>query len=140
MIRKINVIHYKHKESIQGFTDIQISELSSLVNYSIDVMYCSVLNKVEKDKTNYYLDILADKVRHMGQLILVISNIRNLCAAYVNKSIEDKVFFETMKDVSEALTEEQIINYMLGKHNFDIIGMEKNHTMTAITFQRKKND
>lgn len=140
MIRKINVIHHKHKESLQGFTDVQISEISSLVNYSIDMIYCSILNKVEKNKINFYLDSITEKIRYGGQLMLVVTDIRKVCERYVNKSISDEIFFDSIRDVSEDLNEDQMINYLTTKHRLDVIGIVKNNNTTAITFQRKNND
>lgn len=140
MIRKVNLVHHKHKTSIQGFSDVQISDIESVINYSIDVIYCSILNKLDKSKVSYYLDTIANKVRYGGQLIIVVTDIRAVCASYVNKSISDEIFFETVKDVSQELDNETILSYLLSKHGFSIIGMEKNNHSVAMSFQRKNHD
>jgi hypothetical protein len=104
------------------------------------MVYCSVLNKIEKNKINFYLDSISEKIRYGGQLMLVIADIRKLCEAYVNKSISDQIFFDSIKDVCEDLGEDQLINYLTTKHRLDVIGIVKNNSTTAITFQRKNND
>jgi hypothetical protein len=140
MIRKINLIHHKNKQNIQGFMDVQISDLNTLVNYSIDIMYCSVLNKVEKNKTNQYIDLMSEKIRHGGQIVIVVTNIKKICAAYVSNILSDETFFEMIRDTSESLDPEQIAKYLTSKHNFDLINTEHANYTTCITLQRKKHD
>ena len=140
MIRKINVIHHKHKENVQGFLDVQVADLNTLVNYSIDIMYCPVLNKIEKNKTNYYLDLMSEKIRHGGQIVIVITNIKKICVAYIDRTLSDQSFFEMLRDTSESLDHEQIAQYLTTKHNFDLVNVEHANYTTCITLQRKKHD
>jgi len=140
MIRKINLIHHKHKSSIPGFSDVQISDLDSIINYSVDVAHCSILNKLEKNKINQYLDQIATKIRYGGQLVLVIHNIRAICSAYTDKLISDQFFFEVIKDVSESLSQEEVILHISNKHGLNLIGLEKNNYSVALSFQRNHHD
>lgn len=140
MNRKINITHYKQKETIQGFLDVNISEMNSVVNYSVDMLYCAVLNKVEKNKIKHYLDQMIEKIRYGGQLIIKITNVHDVCKAYVNKSISNKDFFGMIQNISEELNEEEIITYITSKHGFEIIGFENIDYTTTINLQRALND
>lgn len=140
MNRKINLTYHKNKEIIKGFLDVNISDISSVVNYSVDVLYCSVLNKIENSKINNYIDQIIEKIRYGGQLIISITDIHGVCKAYINKSIIDKDFFSIMQNTCENLSEEQIISYIQSKHGLEILGIEKIDYNTIINFQRGLND
>lgn len=136
MIRKIHLIHHKQKERLTGFTEIPLTDIDSIVNYSVDMMYCSVLNKIEKSKISQYIDAICNKIRYGGQLVLTISDIKKLCSLYLSKSIDDNEFFESVADSHQLLTEADVINTMSAK-SFDLISVEKNKTNITLSFGRK---
>jgi hypothetical protein len=142
MIRKINVTHHKNKNSstIEGFTEIPITDIDSIANFSVDVLYCAILNMVEKNKTIDFLDKIAKKIRSKGQLTLVINDIRNICDLFINKQISDEQFFEIMDNSKSNISEEQTIKHLLKNNSFEILGIEKNRSMIALSFGRNKND
>jgi hypothetical protein len=142
MIRKINVTHLKTKNSstIEGFTEIPITSIDTVANFSVDILYCSILNMIEKNKTIELLDVLAKKIRSNGQLTLVINDIRNICELFINRQISDQQFFDVIDNSKSNISEEQIIKHLLDKNTFEILGIEKNRSMTALSFGRNSND
>lgn len=141
MIRKINLTHYKNKsQSIDGFVEIPITDLNNIINFSVDILYCSVVNMIEKNKILDFLNDIIKKIRYGGQLTLVINDIKNICQLFINKQISDDQFFDIIDNNKNNISEEQVIKYVLDTNWFDIIGIEKNRSMTAISFARKNND
>lgn len=141
MIRKINVTHYKNKSSsLEGFVEVPINNVGDVVNFSVDVFYCAVLNMVEQDKLLDFLTNLTQKIRHGGQLTLVINDIKHICQLFINKQISDKQFFDVVNENKNNISDEQIIKHVLEGNLFDLIGVEKSRSMIAISFGRKNND
>lgn len=140
MIRKINLIHHKYKHNIKDFTEISITDIDSIPNHSVDIMYCSCLNKIEKNKTQTYLEKIKKKIRYGGQLVLVVTDITAICKHYVNRALPEKEFFETIRDCEHNLTREYLIEYMLNSNTYDLIGIEEHQNMIALSFGRNNND
>jgi hypothetical protein len=141
MIRKINVTHYKNKSSsLEGFIEVPISNVGEVVNFSVDVLYCAVLNMVDQDKLPDLLANLTQKIRHGGQLTLVINDIKHICQLFINKQISDEQFFGVINENKNNVSNEQIIRHVLEGGLFDLIGTEKSRSMIAISFGRKNND
>lgn len=136
MNRKIHLVHHKQKDRLTGFTEVPLTDVDSIVNYSVDMMYCSALNKVDKSKINQYMDAICNKIRYGGQVVLVISDIKKLCNLYLSKSIDDGEFFEAVADSHQLLTEHQIVHTMTSK-SFELLSVEKNKTDIAMSFGRK---
>lgn len=140
MIRKIHLTHHKNKNRVEGFIDIQHSEIDGIVNYSVDVMYCSILNKIDKTKIDEYIKKIMSKIRYGGQVTLVVIDIHNICQLYINKMITDDMFFDIIADHSNTITENKIMNMMIENDKFELIGCERNQQMVALSFGRKNHD
>jgi len=140
MIRKINVTHYKNKNaSLEGFLEVPLTDVSNIVNFSVDLLYCAVINMIERNKITDFLHDLSKKVRHGGQLTLVINDIKNICKLYINKQISDDQFFSIIEETKNNILDEQIIKQLLDTNNFDILGIERNKSLIALSFGRKNN-
>lgn len=140
MIRKINLIHYKNKQIIKDFQEVAINDIDSIINYSVDILYCSCLNKIENNKISDYLDKISKKIRHGGQLVIVVIDVITICQSFLNRSISEIDFFRVIKECEFNLTESYIFDYFNKTNNFELIGIEKNQHMTALSFGRKSND
>lgn len=140
MIRKINLIHHKYKHNIKDFTEVSITDIDSMPNFSIDILYCSCLNKIEKSKTQTYLDKILKKIRYGGQLVLVITDIVSVCQQYIGRSLSDEQFFEIMQDCHQTVTKDFILKSILDSNKYDLIGLEEYQNMIALSFGRNNND
>lgn len=140
MIRKINLIHHKYKHEIKDFIEILINDIDSIPNFSVDIMYCACLSKVDGNKIESYLNKITKKLRYGGQLVIVVSDIISICKNYINKFLSDEQFFNLIQDCHQNLTKEYILKFILDTNTYDLIGVEEHQNMIALSFGRNNND
>jgi hypothetical protein len=139
MIRKINIIDYTNKEkhNIKDFVDWDIKNIDSIPNASIDVIYCADLAFVAQDKTSATIDTIINKTRYGGQVTFVISDVYAIAKLYVDRQISEEQFLKIIEGVKNNISYEKITKQILDNKQFDIIGIEQNKILSAVTFGRK---
>lgn len=141
MIRKINVVHFKDKNSnIQDFNNILISDIDNIVNFSVDVLYCAAINQIDSNRIQSFLENILKKIRLGGQLTVVVNDVRQICQTFLNRQITEEKFFQIVNENKNSISEEQIIRLILETNMFNIIGIEKDKSIVSLSFIRKSND
>lgn len=124
----------------KGLINLNINEISNIVNYSAEVLIFEELNKIKYDISNNVLGMLLEKLRPgSGVLILDILDMNNLCSSYSNKILDTKNMSNILNNISSAYGIVEIKEYIkqFGA-SLSILKIEKNvnNYTLRITIQR----
>lgn len=124
----------------KGLINLNINEISNIVNYSAEVLIFEELNKIKYDMSNNVLGMLLEKLRPgSGVLILDILDMNNLCSSYSNKILDTKNMSNILNNISSAYGIVEIKEYIkqFGA-SLSILKIEKNvnNYTLRITIQR----
>lgn len=139
MNRHINIVLPNRQFNIDGFENKPIDTITNIVNFSIDIIFCSVLNKVPKESVNSIISTLTNKLRPGGQIIFVFNDIRGISKLFADGSIANEDFLLLMNDTKNLyfLGEfEEFFNQNL-LSDFIVLNTELKNNAIHISIQRK---
>jgi hypothetical protein len=138
MNKRINVIQ-NDSQTIENFENVNISKIDSIFNYSCEILICQYFSIFDESICNQALEILLDKIRPKGQIVLGIMNLYDICSDFVNKKISNEVFFTNIKNIHNHIGVEDIISYISSfPENFILTNISKNNYHHHITIVRIK--
>lgn len=133
MSRNINLCHSDNIQSIDGFSNVTVDNIDSIVNCSVDIIYYRFINRLNSEQLGSVLSKLLQKLRTGGNLVLRMLDIRAIAKSYSDNSIDSQTFLSQISSVNMAITPEEINNglnsleYITGK-----IEYENNHIILSI--------
>lgn len=142
MKRYANIILQNFTFNINGFENVLFNNIESLVNSSIDVIYCGIINKIPNNLIGPTISELSNKIRPGGQLVFVLTDVKMVCKLFSDGSMSNEDFFNFMNNTQNLffLSEfEEIFSKHLGK-DFHIINTELQNNNLIISLQRTAND
>ena len=91
MSRNINIcINKQLFQNINGFENIDINNLNSVVNYSTNTMLVDNFNLWETENFQDTLSLILNKIAVGGQMVLRFIDAKLLAKKYVENSINDQ--------------------------------------------------
>lgn len=142
MKRYANIVLQNFVFNINGFENILFNNIENLVNSSIDVVYCAVLNKIPKDLIESTISELSNKIRPGGQLVIILTDAKTICKLFSEGSMSNDDFFGFMSNTQNLffLSEfEEIFDKHLNK-DFNVINTELQNNNIIISLQRANHD
>jgi len=138
MNRLINLYTIKKQDTIQGFDNIEINDLSNLVNYSIDHIYCGCLEYFDSSVANNILEEIKEKIRPNGLVTLTINNFKHISRQYINNALSDKEMLGFINGVKSIFSLKQITLIFESNQEFKVTKLENSTDFfkTYITIQR----
>jgi predicted SAM-dependent methyltransferase len=139
MNRLINLYSIKKQEKIQGFDNIEISDLPNIINHSIDNIYCGCLEYFDVDSAIQAAKEIGNKIRPSGLISLSFTNLKHISRQYFQNVLSDNDMLELIKDVRSILSVKQIEQIFEHNEAFQIVKIEhsSNFFKTHITIKRK---
>ena len=78
MKRNINIVNQFVKDSIPNTNQVDVSNIGSLVNYSIDSVICNILEYVDDAEFEGLISDLLEKIREGGNIIMKFVNFKKI--------------------------------------------------------------
>lgn len=104
MKRNICLTKDGHNLSLQNFENVNYNNIDNIINYSVDILYCSILNELTGQEYSTILPLLMNKIRLGGQMVLVIKDVKELCSMYANGSLADMVFVNNIRSLKHIIS------------------------------------
>lgn len=135
MSRNINVcVNSQLFQNINGFDNIDIANIESLVNYSASAILVDNLNFLDSKNPNAVLGVLLQKMAVGSQMVLRFINPKLLAKKYVENSISDEDFLTYVSNIKYALTIEHIYNIL--DSNFAIDKIDESEFINMVKIIR----
>lgn len=139
--RYINIILPSKPFTVSNFDNVNIDNIDLIVNSSVDVIYCGILNKIPEQSVDNCIANLCAKVRPSGSLILGLMDIRTICKNFTENRISSQEFIGLMNELYNVyfITDfEKLYKDNLSKQ-FIIANTELKNNILTISLQRKHN-
>lgn len=140
MSRLINVYHSGRKTLLENYNNIDISDISNIINYSSDLIRFDHLQLCEQKTAEQIISILITKLKLHGTIVITLSNIKNVSRLYADSILSDEQFLEKIKDCKSVWCVEFLKDFIEKNHK-DIqitqIQYDNSKHLTYITAERK---
>lgn len=137
MNRKINLI-VDDAQKIKELENIHVNQIDSVFSYSCELLLCRAFNIFDNSIAHQALGVLFDKIRPQGQLIIGTINYKQLCTDYINKKIDNAVFFSYIKATNNHIGSDDIIQSMESVPNAMILEVKTDNYINYITITKTK--
>ena len=135
MNRNINIYCDTAKDIIPNIDNINISKIKDIINFSVDYIYCGILEHIESDHLIRIFNELSDKIRIGGKLIIKFSDIKELSNRYISNTIDNDTFMSCVKNKKQIISLNSIYS-IIDANSFRIIKVDRIDTLINITLER----
>lgn len=135
MNRNINIYCDTAKDIIPNIDNINISKIKDIINFSVDYIYCGILEHIESDHLIHIFNELSDKIRIGGKLIIKFSDIKELSNRYISNTIDDSTFMSCVKNKKQIISLNSIYS-IIDANSFRIIKVDRIDMLINITLER----
>lgn len=135
MNRNINIYCDTAKDIIPNIDNINISKITDIINFSVDYIYCGILEHIESDHLIRIFNELSDKIRIGGKLIIKFSDIKELSNRYISNTIDNDAFISCVKNKKQIISLNSIYS-IIDANSFRIIKVDRIDTLINITLER----
>jgi predicted SAM-dependent methyltransferase len=135
MKRTINVFTDAARVHIPNTDAVDISRLEGVINCSIDTIFNYILEYISPEHLTSIMDLLLDKLRPEGNLIIRFANITKICETYTKNEISDKDFLGFMQNKKNILSIDRVTSIIKDRFVITKIDYLDNHIIMII--QRK---
>lgn len=136
MKRNIHLCNIYSKQ-VADAEPVDISTLSSVVNLSVDTIFCDSLESIAaEDLSKKFAEIL-NKIRPSGYLILNILDIKKLCAEYLQNIISNQIFLSLIKDKNNFISIDNVYS-LIDTKSFQIMKIDTDQNTISVVIQRTK--
>ena len=135
MNRNINIYCDTAKDIIPNIDNINISKITDIINFSVDYIYCGILEHIESDHLIRIFNELSDKIRIGGKLIIKFSDIKELSNRYISNTIDDSTFISCVKNKKQIISLNSIYP-IIDTNSFRIIKVDRIDMTINITLER----
>ena len=135
MNRNINIYCDTAKDIIPNIDNINISKIKDIINFSVDYIYCGILEHIESDHLIRIFNELSDKIRIGGKLIIKFSDIKELSNRYISNTIDDSTFISCVKNKKQIISLNSIYP-IIDTNSFRIIKVDRIDMLINITLER----
>lgn len=135
MKRNINIVNQHCHTSIANTDNYNVSNLSSIIDYSVDNMFCMCLDTYSKEELLGLLPDLLKKLRPSGCLVVRITDFKAVCKRYIDNQISNDEFMKLLSTKKSSLSIDEIIT-ALDMNLFKIIKTHREDLLLSVTIQR----
>jgi predicted SAM-dependent methyltransferase len=138
MNRLINLYTIKKQEQIQGFDNIEISNLPNIVNHSVDHIYCGCIENFDTAIAVSTAEEIGKKIRPNGLLTLTINNLKHISRQYFNNGLADQDLLKLIDGVKSIFSIKQIESIFEENKSFKIVKIEHSSNFFKIHITMKR--
>lgn len=138
MNRLINLYSLKKQENIQGFDNVEISDLPNIVNHSIDHIYCGCLEYFDSSTAIKAAIEIGEKIRPNGLITLTTNNLKHISRQYFNSALSDTELLDLVNGIKSIFSIKQISSIFEDGKSFKVVKIEHSSDFFKkhITIQR----
>ena len=118
---------------MDGFQTVNINQLQDIFSCSVEIIYCNSFSILSNDMVYNVLGAILEKIKPGGQLILNIFDIKKICQTYINANMDEKTFFEYIKQINNSVNYMDIMSYCQSNQSYKIVDLKKNTLMSLVT-------
>jgi len=119
--------------AMDGFQTISINQLQEIFPCSIDIIYCASFSILSNEVAYNVLSAILEKIKPNGQLTLNILDTKKICQSYVNANMEEKIFFDYIKQINNSINYMDIMSYCQSNQKSKVVDLKKNSLVSSIT-------
>jgi hypothetical protein len=138
MSKNLNIILPGQTMSVDGYSNIEITNLQGIYSYSIDSIICSVTSFLDQNNFWPAIEIMIDKLKPGGQIMLSLYDSKRLAYLYGSSQIEDTYFIQLIKNINNTKSLSDLNNFLEQKSNINLVEIKKDHIIDYITLSKKE--
>jgi hypothetical protein len=138
MSKNLNIILPGQTMSVDGYSNIEITNLQGIYSYSIDSIICSVTSFLDQNNFWPAIDIMIDKLKPGGQIMLSLYDSKRLAYLYGSSQIEDTYFIQLIKNINNTKSLSDLNNFLEQKSNINLVEIKKDHIIDYVTLSKKE--
>ena len=132
MKRHINLYYDTIDTENIDIENISIKNIDSIINHSVDILYCNYLEYIEKDKLETIFGQLLKKIRPYGSLSIKFVHAKTLCQNYISNTIPAEDLLNALNGKKNLLSFDLIYSF-IDPNLFKILKYDTDgHAMTII--------
>lgn len=133
MSRNINIcVNKTYFRGLDGFDSVDISNMDSIINYSVNTIIVDNLSMVDTNSLDGFLSQVLLKLAVGGQLVLRFLNTKLLAKQYSDGMILDDEYLKHMRMIGSAITVEKIYSLLDGNYNVEDIDVSEIYSVIKI--------
>lgn len=136
MSKNINIVLQNTASNLVDFENIPIEQISSIFSFSCDMINCSIASFFDQTKFWIIIDLLLDKLKPNGQLILSLYDTKRLALLYANGQINVTDYLGLMKTINNCISLPEIINFLHQKEDIVLIDTKRDQIITNVTLAK----
>jgi len=135
MKRNISIVD-KHKSyTVESATSVDRNSIETIVNDSIDNIFCFCLEYCNPETLNLDIKILLNKLRLDGSLILQFMNTKKMCEGLIAETISEELFLKSFINKKQLISVDKICS-LIGGDSFTIIKLDHIESETVMVIKR----
>jgi hypothetical protein len=138
MSKNLNIILPGQTMNVDGYSNIEITNLQGIYSYSIDSIICSVTSFLDQNNFWPAIDIMIDKLKPGGQIMLSLYDSKRLAYLYGSSQIEDTYFIQLIKNINNTKSLSDLNNFLEQKSNINLVEIKKDHIIDYVTLSKKE--
>jgi hypothetical protein len=115
---------------------ISIQDLPSVVNHSVDLIFCDILENIEEKNIGQFIQNVLMKARPSGYIVFKFLDVKKICNDFIQNSISNSDFIEYFNKKQGIVTLDLLYTFFDTKQ-FDITKLEKDKDYISLTINRK---
>jgi len=134
MNRNLSVVLDAHQSSENN---IFINNIPNIVNYSCDSIFISCLEYLQETEHKKIIDILLEKIRKEGKLIIQVDNAKNIAEQFLSNSISNSQFLAFFRNKQSLVSIDLLYTY-IDFQAFHVLDIDINQSTIKIIIQRSE--
>lgn len=137
MNKNLNIILPGQAIDLEGYNNLEITNLQTVYSYSIDSIICSIASFLDEENFWPAIEIMLDKLKPGGQLMLSLYDSKRLAYLYGSSQIESKHFTQLLKNINNTNCLSDFHSFLEQKANILLVEVKKDHIIDYITLSKK---
>lgn len=108
MNRNFNVVLPNSQQRDKHLVNIDISNLSAIINYSADTVTCSCLEFLDHNILEMVIGDILQKIKPGGQATFIMTDIKQYAFDFMNGTISGQDLLKKIKPINSIVTVEDI--------------------------------
>ena len=135
MKRNISIVDKYKSYGVEGTVSIDRNSIETIINDSIDNIFCFCLEYCNPETLNLDIKILLNKLRLDGSLILQFMNTKKICEGLIAETISEELFLKSFINKKQLISVDKICSLISGD-SFTIIKLDHIESETVMIIKR----
>jgi hypothetical protein len=114
---------------------VSITKVSDIVNHSVDTIFCDCLESVSEEGFSIVFEEILHKIRPQGYLVITFLDIKKICLAYLQNTIDNQAFLALVKTKNSFINIDKL-SLLTNPNTFRITKIDTDNTLISIVIQR----